>query len=268
MSDRSCRNEVTAAIRRRSGFTLIELLVVIAIIALLAAILFPVFARARENARRTSCQSNLKQIGIGITQYTQDYDEIFPPARRLTGLPSPDDWVPWHALIQPYVKSTQLFACPSNSARNSNLNKTPSVVNNVPAIPRSYVCNGRGSNAAAIVGSTGPTSTTTPMRPDTQAAALADIGSPTQLVLVTEARNRADPETWFSDNGTGSGNQQIFGGHLQTVNFLFADGHVKSMKASQTIPPSGVNMWSTTEATTVGDELRLYIERSMDNNFK
>lgn len=61
------------------GFTLIEILVVIAIIALLAAILFPVFARARENARRTSCASNLKQIGLGIMQYTQDYDERMPP---------------------------------------------------------------------------------------------------------------------------------------------------------------------------------------------
>src|SRR5687767_6194063 len=63
---------------RKSGFTLIELLVVIAIIAILAAILFPVFARARENARRASCQSNLKQVGLGFVQYTQDYDERYP----------------------------------------------------------------------------------------------------------------------------------------------------------------------------------------------
>lgn len=66
----------------RRGFTLIELLVVIAIIALLAAILFPVFARARENARRASCQSNLKQIGLSVVQYTQDYDETFPLQAR------------------------------------------------------------------------------------------------------------------------------------------------------------------------------------------
>src|SRR5471032_187855 len=67
------------------GFTLIELLVVIAIIAILAAILFPVFARARENARRASCQSNLKQIGLGFQQYSQDYDERFPIALSSAG---------------------------------------------------------------------------------------------------------------------------------------------------------------------------------------
>ena len=72
------KNQASRA-RSEKGFTLIELLVVIAIIAILAAILFPVFARARENARRASCQSNLKQIGLGILQYTQDYGRRFPP---------------------------------------------------------------------------------------------------------------------------------------------------------------------------------------------
>lgn len=93
----------------RKGFTLIELLVVIAIIALLAAILFPVFGRARESARRSSCQSNLKQIGLGVIQYTQDFDErYFLPVIDLGS-----DTVSWPTLVQPYTKSSQVFLCPS-----------------------------------------------------------------------------------------------------------------------------------------------------------
>ena len=92
----------------RFGFTLIELLVVIAIIALLAAILFPVFARARENARKTSCQNNLKQIGLGFAQYSQDFDETLPCGYS-AGPPARD----WANDVAPYLKSTQLQQCPS-----------------------------------------------------------------------------------------------------------------------------------------------------------
>ncbi|MDQ3812730.1 MAG: DUF1559 domain-containing protein [Armatimonadota bacterium] len=98
------------------GFTLIELLVVIAIIALLAAILFPVFARARENARRSSCLSNLKQIGLGLAQYTQDYDELFIRAWYVNNQPDDTTHWKWNGAIFPYVKSEQLFTCPSDSS--------------------------------------------------------------------------------------------------------------------------------------------------------
>jgi prepilin-type N-terminal cleavage/methylation domain-containing protein len=100
----------------RAGFTLIELLVVIAIIAILAAILFPVFARAREQARKSVCLSNMKQIGLALGMYMQDYDQVFPPG----GLKS------WEVTkktdrnllalqLQPYTKNTQLFHCPSDT---------------------------------------------------------------------------------------------------------------------------------------------------------
>src|SRR5215216_1456391 len=101
------QSECSASVRQKRGFTLIELLVVIAIIAILAAILFPVFARARENARRSSCQSNLKQIGLGLMQYTQDYDEAMPIIWNGEG--------EWMDAVQPYIKSYQLFVCPSDS---------------------------------------------------------------------------------------------------------------------------------------------------------
>ncbi len=97
---------------KSTGFTLIELLVVIAIIAILAAILFPVFARARENARRTSCLSNLKQIGLGIMQYTQDYDETYPSYGTYIG--NTDAAPFWTTTVQPYLKSTSLLRCPSS----------------------------------------------------------------------------------------------------------------------------------------------------------
>lgn len=107
---------------RRRGFTLIELLVVIAIIAILAAILFPVFAKAREKARQSSCVSNLKQVGLGILQYVQDYDEIMPRTQPALGAPMSFYAFPgtgatggslWGNSIQSYIKNSQIYACPS-----------------------------------------------------------------------------------------------------------------------------------------------------------
>ena len=100
---------------KRTGFTLIELLVVIAIIAILAAILFPVFARAREKARQTSCLSNVKQLTLAVMMYTQDYDEAYP-GYHFTGSPTDSDQ--WFEVIAPYVNNDQIFICPSAKSRN------------------------------------------------------------------------------------------------------------------------------------------------------
>ncbi len=116
-----------AQTRRQRGFTLIELLVVIAIIAILAAILMPVFARAREKARQASCQSNLKQIGLALAMYVQDYDEqmVLSEGCATSGIQGrlvgtwPDGtpkYMFWNAQIEPYTKNAQIFHCPSEAA--------------------------------------------------------------------------------------------------------------------------------------------------------
>jgi prepilin-type N-terminal cleavage/methylation domain-containing protein/prepilin-type processing-associated H-X9-DG protein len=110
---------------RRRGFALIELLVVIAVVALLAALLFPVFARAREKARQASCLSNLRQVGMGFAMYTQDHDELLPDRRDLklslpggyrpwTTWPPSDPRAGWAALVlAPYTRATGIWSCPS-----------------------------------------------------------------------------------------------------------------------------------------------------------
>ena len=108
--------------RHRNAFTLIELLVVIAIIAILAAILFPVFAQAREKARQTSCTSNLKQLGLGISMYAQDYDEMFPRGNQDVDAASCNaapggcwstGFLFWPQLAQSYIKNFGIMTCPS-----------------------------------------------------------------------------------------------------------------------------------------------------------
>ncbi|MGI4790131.1 MAG: DUF1559 domain-containing protein [Janthinobacterium lividum] len=104
---------------QKRGFTLIELLVVIAIIAILAAILFPVFQKVRENARRTACLSNMKQIGLAFTQYQQDSDEFFP-VRYPAGVDPVDKHkLSWKDSLYPFIKSYAVFKCPDNPTAQS-----------------------------------------------------------------------------------------------------------------------------------------------------
>jgi prepilin-type N-terminal cleavage/methylation domain-containing protein/prepilin-type processing-associated H-X9-DG protein len=227
------------------AFTLIELLVVIAIIAILASILFPVFGRARENARRSSCQSNLKQIGLGIMQYTQDYDERFPLSRTNnvsvggTRNGALTDNVPWQYTIQPYVKSSQLFKCPS--VKNELW-----MYNTGDTIRGSYMCNGTGQyngNKPNDFGGDRPMNDADPAAGG--GIALAKIESSAQVILVGERNNRQDPEFYSVVD------VDQFINHLGMTNFLFCDGHVKSMKPNATATP--INLWNVTNTTVSTD---------------
>jgi prepilin-type N-terminal cleavage/methylation domain-containing protein/prepilin-type processing-associated H-X9-DG protein len=221
--------EVAKHNRKRSGFTLIELLVVIAIIAILAAILFPVFARARENARRSSCMSNLKQIGLGLMQYTQDYDEKLPVAGTTPtygGEERNDDGsiqrASWRQKIYPYVKSTQLFSCPSNP-NNSKVadNGGPGG----PEMPRSYVMN---SNLYLN-------------RQAPSGMPLANILEPATRVAVVDGNGGSWDWTILTPGWAPNLADRGFAGHLGTMVVAYADGHVKSMRPTQTATP--VNQW-------------------------
>jgi prepilin-type N-terminal cleavage/methylation domain-containing protein/prepilin-type processing-associated H-X9-DG protein len=185
------------------GFTLVELLVVIAIIAILASILFPVFARARENARRSSCLSNLKQIGLGYMQYSQDYDEKYPEVYVENPMRG------WYYLVQPYIKSSQLFNCPSASS--------------VPNYEgQEWIASERLSYGVTVVRDT--------------VWSLSQMQKPAQRVMVGDVLDnfRLCPEgfsvaTW---GATDSPRLPAYR-HLETTNILFFDGHVKSMKKAQ-----------------------------------
>jgi prepilin-type processing-associated H-X9-DG protein len=197
-------------------------LVVIAIIAILAAILFPVFARARENARRSSCQSNLKQIGLGILQYAQDYDEKLPRSyadAQSTGCtaaekrPTGDTlWVQ----LDPYMKSTQIYVCPSYTGTGQSYGYN-------------YVYLGSGCTAGNVHSLASIQEVSRTVMMTDQNGATTDWVYPPQWWLRIDSA-----QTWANHSGSTSGD--VMDRHLETTNSLWADGHVKSQKLSSLYP--------------------------------
>jgi prepilin-type N-terminal cleavage/methylation domain-containing protein/prepilin-type processing-associated H-X9-DG protein len=218
----------------RQGFTLIELLVVIAIIAILAAILFPVFGRARENARKSSCQSNLKQIALGFMQYTQDYDELLIPITVGGATPNNStEGTPfiWPVLLQPYLKSTQIYTCPSNTTAAPSLCYTYNF--EIARMPGS-------SNTRTLAALSLPAQT--PLFID----AVGYNYAPTALAFWTISTGGNDTDGVRAPNSSGAGWVQGSGVakvdaniHMQGANYAFCDGHVKwlhGMDASDANP--------------------------------
>lgn len=224
------------------GFTLIELLVVIAIISILSAILFPVFARARENARRASCMSNLKQIGLATMMYTQDYDESYPYA--LTVIPTDANtpggtwftniWA-WQQVLYPYTKSIQVFVCPSG--RSADVAKP---------FQGHY-----GANLSLIQYGHTPIPPNPPIK-------LAAVQAPASTYMFMDAGVYGMAAYGQAITATSTGNQYLpgtgdvgttnctaadsfyqsdcqSGRHFGGVNMTFADGHVKWLKTSTVV---------------------------------
>ena len=234
-------NQQTA---RKSGFTLIELLVVIAIIALLAAILFPVFARARENARRASCQSNMKQMALGALQYIQDYDSRYPghnfglgpqatpAAKWVCNEDDADQYSYWFDAIYPYVKSVQLFACPSEGyitsaagyAHPNPWTTTPFKIGapytNFIEDKVHYSANKNVFDCATL---------------DSQLSATANTfmifeADPRSFTVIGRIRPYSTTAAWTAAEGTADNAPRVR--HFDGENYAFCDGHVKWLKRS------------------------------------
>jgi len=222
---------------KRKAFTLIELLVVIAIISILAAILFPVFARARESARRTSCLSNLKQAGLATMMYVQDYDEFYPGrySRNNTTPPGGHDWSGtrnywyWQQLLYPYTKNIQVFICPSSNNQN---------------MAGDLRAENYAANFYLFVEWNAPRISMAAVQSASSTYMLMDSG---QFAITAPAAHTYNGGLYLPGMGTAGGtctgagthmNDCMNGRHFNGVNMAFADGHAKWLKSAVVVAES------------------------------
>ncbi len=250
---------------RRSAFTLIELLVVIAIIAILAAILFPVFAQAREKARQTTCLSNLKQMGLGLLQYVQDYDENIP-RMNYQNFAASNDYRnnKWMDVINPYIKNTDIFTCPSDRLDPNGRYRFP------PTLRTNYTQYGSyGMNNAYYSGSGVSGVPASPPNGKSMAvvavpattiwvAELQGMGQNADLYWATKAapiNNNVSPRVLPNGSQTTPPSPLgIVERHTGTTTVLWCDGHVKSAKLETIAAPKLIGGVQILTAFTVEDD--------------
>lgn len=213
----------------RRGFTLIELLVVIAIIAILAAILFPVFARAREKARQSSCLSNMKQLGLATMMYVQDYDERYPRFYFYIGASDPRAYGAYDVLA-PYIKNQQVFLCPSSQWTASAYRS------GFPVGEGPYL---RTIRSSYTVARSGRAIQDPPFKNGTPIS-LASVKAPAETVMIFESSTAAPLDCihyGFNDDGTPADVEMTSEGkigsmmyrHNQMMNVNYCDGHSKAV---------------------------------------
>jgi prepilin-type N-terminal cleavage/methylation domain-containing protein/prepilin-type processing-associated H-X9-DG protein len=239
------------------AFTLIELLVVIAIIAILAAILFPVFAQAREKARQTSCLNNTKQLGLGIMQYVQDNDETYPIGAYGNYDPPHSSVNRWFKSISPYTKNTQIRTCPS--AKRAAVDVDPTASNYGV---RDEICGWQyGLPMPEVVNSAG-----TMLLCDTMRVNMATANRTDPKTWIAAEDESAYPEwdikglywsrdgSYFTQTGTNY-DRWPAARHQGFVNIAFCDGHAKAMKIEQLtgVTTARPNGWSYKDPENVWD---------------